>query len=803
MLLVFLTALPWSGEARAAVPATPDMPVVLGPQRTDYVLSELVADQQTARPGQTLRIGLKLVHDAGWHTYWRNPGDSGLPTLFEPSGPAGSQFGDIVWPMPERLAIGPLANYGYEGEVLLAREVRLPADLRGPARFEVHAQWLVCREVCIPGEARLGLELPLAAGADQTAPVWSSQQPLFEQAAERAPQGPALQARAQIEAGRLALALPVGLKAARAEFFPYFEALVTPAADQRLLAADAADGSQRLELTVAGDAPGLETIAEDLRGGLLVADGRPLALQLIPVNALPRAGQLISVAEVRQPSAGAGAGQSSAPGSGSLLSAVRSMTGTAAPSASAAGGGAVTAQASPGDTAAPAATTGKALTVLAMAVGGALLGGLLLNLMPCVFPVIGLKVLSFANQDTAPATRRQHALAFAAGVILSLVLLGGLLLVLRGLGQSVGWGFQLQSPVFVAAMSLLFVLIALNLFGVFEIGASLTTIESKGSGSWGHFWAGAVAVLVATPCTAPFMGGAIGFTLGAGSLETMAVFIALGVGMAAPYVLFGLFPALLRWLPRPGPWLEGLRQLLGFPMLATAIWLAWVLMLQTGADGGLRLLMAALLAGFAAWLYGRRQRRGSSSRRGWFSHAAQLALVLGVLAAGWQLRAIAQLGAAELSAASQRGTASGSAGAAIAGVNAAGQVTPSVAGRLDWQPWSNEAVAAARRDGRPVFVDFTAAWCISCQANKKLVLERDVIRDAFVAAGVVALRADWTRADPAITAELARHGRNGVPLYLYYPAGGTADPQILPELLTPETVISALAAGAPVSWLSR
>ena len=799
VLAVVLGAWP---TAHAAIPATADLPAVLGPHRSDHVVSELVADRRAIRPGEPWRIGLKLRHDPGWHTYWRNPGDSGLATLFEPTGPAGSQFGAITWPRPERLAIGPLANYGYEGDVLLARQVTVPEGVTGPARFEVHAQWLVCREVCIPGEARLALELPVATGPGQAGaePGWSADHPRFVEALANAPDADAPRlAQARIEAGRLLLDLPEGLAARQAEFFPFFEAVVTPAADQRLYAAGPTN-RQRLELVVADDAPPLDGIDVGVRGGLLVADGRLIDLKLEPASALPTAGDLLAVATVRQPSPGeGGAAQSSSGRSGSLLSALG--VSSSAPPAGAGSGTSSSAAADPAGSA--------PLGSLIFAIAGAMVGGLLLNLMPCVFPVISLKVLSFANASERPATRRRHAFAFAAGVILFLTLLASLLLAFRALGQSVGWGFQLQSPVFVAAMSLLFVLIALNLFGVFEVGARLTTIESGGEGSWGHFWAGAVAVLVATPCTAPFMGGAIGFTLGAGPFATLAVFIALGVGMALPYVLLGLVPALLRWLPRPGPWLEGFRQLLGFPMLATAVWLAWVLMLQTGADGGLRLLAAAVLVGFAAWLYGRGQRHGGSRGRGW-ALATSAALALGAVAAVWQLGMIDQLADEALSVPAQPGAAAvaGPAGGAVSGGAAgpAGQESGRAAAGaapVDWQPWSTASVEAALSAGRPVFVDFTAAWCISCQANKKIALEREGVRKAFAEAGIVALRADWTRGDPAITAELARHGRNGVPLYLLYRPGSAAAPRILPELLTPEIVISAVRDTATVGMLTR
>lgn len=779
--------------ARAAIPPSAGGPATVGPKRVDFVVASLVADRSAIRPGEPWRIGLKLDHDPGWHTYWRNPGDSGLPTLFEPGGPEAATFGPIVWPMPERLAIGPLANYGYEGEVTLAREVMLPVGWQGsgPVRFEVHAQWLVCREVCIPGEARLALDLALAPADAGATPAWSLERAGFDAAAARAPDPAAAQAAtARLADDQFELVLPKGLRAREVEFFPYFEGVLVPAADQELFALPAEAGAL-LRVRAQPDAPALEADA----AGLLVADGRPIELRLASVDTAPVVASRLAVATVKPVSAGSNQpGQAVSRPEGSLLSRFGGGTGPAAgatpgaPGNALPGGGGGAAMSSVGAAAASAAQTPAAGT-LVLALFGAVAGGLLLNLMPCVFPVIGLKVLSFASASADAGQRRRHAFAFAAGVILSLALLGGLLLLLRGLGQAVGWGFQLQSPVFVSLMALLFVLIALNLFGVFEIGTRLTTIETRGEGSWGHFLAGAVAVLVATPCTAPFMGGAIGFTLSAGVLATLAVFIALGVGMALPYVLFGLVPGLVRLLPRPGPWLEAFRQLLAFPMLATAVWLAWVLILQTGADGGLRLLIAAVLVSFAAWIYGRAQRGGGFGRTAW-ARVGAVVLVFGLVATAWQLREIDRLADEPLAATGGLALPGASQGGSLAAAEGAGYP-------VAWQPWSTAAVAAAQASGRPVFVDFTAAWCISCQANKKIALEREVVRRAFVEAEVVTLRADWTRADPAITVELARHGRNGVPLYLFY-AAGTSTPRVLPELLTPEIVVSAIA-GAPAA----
>ena len=773
---------------------------IKGAHRADHLEVALVSDRAFVRPGEAFRLGLRLAHDPGWHTYWRNPGDSGLATRFEPVIPGGMVSGPIEWPAPERIAVGPLANYGYEGETLLWRVVTVPQPWQGGphAAFTVDAQWLVCREVCIPGEARLALDLPIASGSSTpSASPWSEHRAAFERAAAAVPDRTAsVTVPAQRSADRLLIELPTTVTGRRVEFFPYFEGVVTPAADQRLVRAQAEPERRLLVMAIAPDAQA--AVPDNAAEGLLVVDGKPIELRLAWQTMLPAPGETISVATVQQPAAAVGPSITGIRPGDSLLSRVLSPGSVADPSAVAPGTGPSSAPITGSSPAAPATGQSPAVSAsLLLAAGGALIGGLLLNLMPCVFPVIGLKVLSFAASGAGSRARRRHAFAFAAGVVLSFVVLGALLLALRSVGQAAGWGFQMQSPVFVASMCLLFVAIALNLFGVFEVGARLTTIDARGQGMVGHFSAGVVAVLVATPCTAPFMGSAIGFTLGTGAIQTLLIFVALGLGMAIPYLLFGLVPGLLRLLPRPGPWLEGFRQVLAFPMLATAAWLAWVLTLQTGADGVLRLLIAAVVVGFAAWLHGRSQQRRHPGRRAGagprvWSTAAAIAMTTALGTIGWQLVVIERLATegARVDAA-DRATAP----AVSASESGTGDA-------IDWRPWSRAAVEQALDAGRPVFVDFTAAWCISCQANKKIALERDAVRRVFARAGIVALRADWTRSDPAITAELARHGRNGVPLYLYY-GGSSRTPAVLPELLTAEIVVAAVSRPLPVGMLGR
>ena len=749
---------------QAAAPAGLVDSARTGPTRVEAVEVELVAEADAVVPGQPMRLGLRIRHDPQWHTYWRNPGDSGLPTQLTLDLPAGFRAGAIEWPAPQRLFIPPLANYGYEDEIVLPVPLQVPAAIEGErVRFAGRASWLMCREVCIPGDADVALEMPVQRSGKAARSRFAA---LFEAADSRMPREK-IAARVFADGDTLSIGLPQ--RAASVEFFPYREGLLRNAEEQVL---HAVDGGVRLAVRLnedgtrqaRADAAVLAQAAE----GIVVIDGqaRELAVSVSPI-ALPAGTEIARVAGAPQTAPAPG-------GSGLDLPGLRGGAfSPGAPAAGMEGGGSAGAGLS-------SAGTAGATSLWIAALFGAI-GGLILNLMPCVFPVIGLKVLGFARHGSeGSAASRFGALAFSAGVVLSFWVLAALLLGLRAAGEAAGWGFQLQSPLFVAAMALLFVAIALNFSGVYEIGLSLTRLGQFGQGGGaashplaGSFGSGVLAVLVATPCTAPFMGSALGYTLGSTTLEALVVFTAIGVGMAAPYLLLGLFPAWLRWLPRPGRWMETFRQSLAFPMYATAAWLAWVLGQQAGIDAVLALAIGAVLLALALWLVGRFVQGGSGSRRTWTASLAVMLLALGVWTA-WPQRVAGDAPAAQ-----------------------ARQDASAVDGEvLGWQPWSRERIADALASGRPVFVDFTAAWCVSCQANKRLVLERDAIVAAMAQRGIVRLKADWTNRDPAITEELARYGRNGVPLYLLFTPGQAA-PRILPELLTTGIVMDALANVAP------
>jgi len=755
----------------------PVRPSQAAPVRVEAVEVELVTRERAVLARSTAWLGLRIRHDAHWHSYWRNPGDSGLPTRIELELPPGVTAGPLQWPAPERLFIPPLVNYGYEGEVVLPFTLSVPAGTRSPIRLRAQASWLMCRDVCIPGEAELSLVVPVI-NSDARAET-SRHAALFDRAMARLPRG-VVPAQVSAEADRLSIGLPAQLErdgqrlsADRVQFFPYHESALVHAAPQVLFELDGqgeAGVVRRLELQLSPDgrkhiAGGAEALLSAARG-VLVAGDWVVEVEPSLAQAMLSGGREISrvagAPAVSKPSATSSSiGLSSASGGGRSSAGGGLFDGALRGAPSGGEGSGLAARA--------AASTGLWFSILF-----ALVGGLILNLMPCVFPVVGLKVLSFAAPGQAPA---RSALAFSAGVLLSFWLLAAILVALRTAGVAAGWGFQLQSPAFIAAMALLFVAIGLNFAGLFEVGVGLTRLArfdappaSPQHSRLSTFGSGVLAVVVATPCTAPFMGSALGFALTASLPETFAVFSALGLGMSLPYLLLGAFPGWIRHLPRPGRWMESLRQFLAFPMFATVAWLAWVLGQQSGIDAVLGLALAAVLLALAGWIYGRFIQQAARARA--VPALFALAALASALWIGWPRDE-----------------------APVAQTPAAPGTGAILSDPAAWAPWSSELVRNLQREGRPVFVDFTAAWCVTCQVNKKVAIDRDAVVQAMLSAGVVRLRADWTRRDAAITAELARWGRSGVPLYLYFPAGGRS-PIMLPELLTEDMVLAALRGPA-------
>ena len=672
---------------------------------TEHVEAQLLAERQSAQAGKPAAVGLKLRMAEHWHTYWKNPGDSGLPTRIQWVLPEGWKAGDIQWPYPKPLPVGPLMNYGYEDEVLLVSDITPPASA-APGRYPIQAkaEWLVCKDICIPEKGELDLTLVVAATEGPVDPRAGIH---FERARNQLPvEATGWKFESALAGKSLVVRLtpPAGATAPqRIAFFPERELLIEPAAPQKL---SREGNAVRIEMKLAEP---------------------PLA----------------GVREVK----GVAVSESGWPGNGRKAIAVDAPVVASLPAAGPAAGAA-------GD-----ALGGSALVALAFA----FMGGILLNLMPCVFPVLGIKVMGFVEHAHGEArAMRLQGWIFAAGVMVSFLALAAIMLALRAGGAQLGWGFQLQSPGVVTLLAALFFVLALNLSGVFEWGAFAQSMTSSLSakGRYGDaFLAGVLATVVATPCTAPFMGAAVGFTLTQSAANALGVFAMLGVGMALPVLLLAHFPSLLRKLPRPGAWMETFKQVLAFPLYATVAWLAWVLGAQAGNDAILALLIGLVLVAMAAWMYGRWEHAHSP----WRAAVAVLFAAAGI-AVAWP---------------NPQATARGAAPVARAG-------------EIPWQEWSPERVAELTAQGRAVFVDFTAAWCVTCQVNKRVALNNAAVVAAFARADVVALRADWTRHDSRITATLSALGRNAIPVYaLYLP--GEAQPRLLPEVLTPSVVLDEIA----------
>lgn len=675
-----------------------------------HVKATLIAERTAVTPGQGMRVGLLLRHSPGWHTYWRNPGDSGLPTTVQIVAPSGWQAGDIEWPTPRRFSVAPLANFGYDGEVLLPFGVVPPAQIAGDTvTLRIKAAWLVCSDVCVPGEADLSLSLPVLPSS-----LPSAQAPLFARADAQAPQpSAAFEVVAHLDARELTLQAATTDLPRRVEFFPFESGLVANAAAHRLYRTSSGWQLRVVRPEIEPlDAAGVQRVA-----GLLVVDDTAFVLDA-PVRRAP------------------------APPASDLLASVSPL-------------GATDAHRAPGTDAA----TGSASSTRAFwgAVALAFVGGLLLNLMPCVLPVVGLKVISLAQvhgSQQAPGRRASLALSYGLGVLVTLWALVAVVLALRSAGQAAGWGFQLQSPSFVAAMALLFFVIGLALLDVFPIrGPSLA--GSSASGAGGSFLTGALGTLVATPCTAPFMAAAVGVALARPPAEALGIFTALGAGLALPVVLLLIVPGALAWLPRPGPWMQTLRHWLAFPMFASTLWLFWVLVRQTDAASVLTLGAGLVLLAAAAWTYGR---YCQASQAGRARHRLAAVVALGTLGIGVAVPAVAEHALRWIPASD-------------------------AAAQAQWEPYSEARLQALRAENRPVLVEFTADWCVICQVNKSLVLERKNTLELLAQHRVALMRADWTRRDPAITEALGALGRNGVPVYAVY-LPGQHDARLLPEALT-------------------
>ncbi len=665
-----------------------------GPVKAQHLTAELVSVSPNLAPGGTLQAGLVLTLEEHWHVYWLNAGDSGEPPHITWTLPPGITAGHMLFPIPSRLPLGPLMDFGYEDTAAFPVQLSASNSVpRGPIHLDANVTWLVCREVCIPGKAHLGLNLTVAPTAPGTSAPAQPAGALGE-ALTLIPKPLPSGAKLTINGGKsnFVFTLITGNRETDAEFYPAGQDQIANAADQDV---EPLPDGLRLRVPRSED---LKTLPAQLHGVLKLSDTEAYDVTA-PV-----------------------------------------ITGEVAPA--------------PGGKSPGVASTGS-VTILT-AIGLAFLGGIILNLMPCVFPVLFLKGLALVQSSGEERSRlRSHGLVYTIGILVSFWIIVAVLLILRAEGSQAGWGFQLQSPTFLTLLAAGIFFFALSLAGLFDIGLSLTSVGgdlAQKQGYTGSFFTGVLATIVATPCTAPLMGAAIGFALAQPAGITFAVFTALGLGLATPYLLLSFQPAWTRILPRPGAWMEIFKQLTAVIFFATVIWLTYVygaLFSGNGSQGIYRislLLACFLLLAVAGWVLGRWPARWTSTLAAILIAATALAIPL------YQPKDTT----------------------------------------LVWTPYSQQALDQARASGHPVFIDFTAAWCLSCQVNERLVLKSSDVQHEFSKNKVTLLKADWTQYDSAITKELASVNRSGVPTYVIYPAAKNATADVLPELLTKDIVLSAL-----------
>jgi thiol:disulfide interchange protein DsbD len=728
----------------------------------DRVAAELLVDASSVAPGDRVRVGVLFDLDPGWHIYWRHSGDSGLATMLSWRG-LHAEIGPTQWPAPQvfREQEGLLTTFGYENDVLLTSAAIVSGGAHGKWHLEVDVDFVACLLQCIPGHMQLTREIPVAAQGASPPPAIRDRFDLAESRLPRTPEslGVVVGARASqpsADAGDdIALVLEV-ISCAGAE--------PDPGRDCRpwTLDADFADqafvpvAASNLDLSALGLSQPPAAPREEASGFSLAFTAhafedephidRQRLRGIVPLARLDgRAHLAVDVPIV--------------PAADGADPAAFEVVAALSPSPRDEG--------HPGDGRGP---TGVGVSSLGWALVLGLLGGLILNLMPCVLPVLAIKVFGIA--DLARAERShivKHGLAYLVGVLASMAALASVVVALRAAGTAVGWGFQLQNPVFLAVVCTILVVFAMNLFGAFDItlqasGPALGSSTRSASPSR-SFFEGTLAVALATPCTAPFLGTAVGFAFASSGVVIFAVFASIGVGLALPYVLVTLIPGWARFVPRPGAWMLRLREVLGFSLLATVVWLAWVAGREVGVDAQGLLLAHLIAIAFLVWIFGTVQ-------------AAARPIATRVVAVAVVGLAVVSITALPL-APPPPGTSSG------AGLSSDG---------INWLPFDPSAVDRERAAGRPVFVDFTADWCITCKVNETVVLADEAVQEELARWKFATFKADWTLRDDEITGALAQWGRAGVPMYLVYPADPSRPPELLPELLTLDATLEALRA---------
>ena len=637
-------------------------------QPRETAITPTLIAEGPAVPGHQVELAIVMRPKPGWHGYWLNPGDAGLPMSVDWQLPAGVATGPLRYPVPTRLTIAGLMNYVYERDYALLVRLKIPADATGVIPIRAAARWLACTDkICVPEAGTIALDLPVGTGPP-------TERARFDEWRRALPRPLASPAKFALSGDRLLVAIPLPRKLTLGDpyVFPADDGPVDYAAPQKF--------RRRGDILIA-DLQRKRGEPAEFSGVLALGDGRGLEFTAQP-GAVPEGGSPVGSLDAK---------------------------------------------------------------VVLFAILGALLGGLLLNLMPCVFPILALKALALAKAGGEEGAARRDALAYTAGAVVGTGALGALLLAIRAGGSAAGWAFQLQDPRTILVLLLLVTAITLNLLRVFELPVLAGNAKPTGS-----FGTGALAAFVATPCAGPFLGTALGAALLLPPAGSVAVFAALGLGLALPFLAVAFIPALRKRLPKPGEWMVRFQRFLAIPMAATAVGCLWLLWRQDGWDAlkpGLSILVAAIVF---FGIYGRTQRSGE--RYGW---TALLGVVIAVV-----------LGVTSIP---QRSTASSR--------------VP-----LTAEPWSEARVAGHLRQNRSVFVYFTADWCLTCKANEAAAIDREAVRGVFRENGVRVLAGDWTNGEPAITRFLESRGRAGVPLYLWIEPG--KPPEELPQILTPGMLIS-------------
>ena len=674
-----------------------------------HVDAKLISEVVSVKPGSSFWVAVRLKMNDDWHTYWRNPGDSGLETTIDWNLPEGFSAKEINWPYPERIKEEPLMIFGYHDTIYLLTEISISENVTpGEAVFlKADVNWLECAEVCIPGQADVKVRLEVK---DTSPEINDRYVETFADARSKLPlTSTDWRLRAAIKDSSIVIQAeaPDWYKDELSSvfFLPYQTDIINNIAKQPFAKLGEAYQVKvplsKLDPQVPDTLKGILVTGNGWRGG-----GSENAVEII----VPLLDELTSVS------------------SGGL----------------------------------------SGLSSIWLALLFSFLGGIILNLMPCVLPVLSIKIMGFINQANEEQSKSwQHGVMFTLGVLISFWALASILLILKAGGAQLGWGFQLQSPAFLIVLSAFMFLFGLSMFGVFEIGTSLTTVGGKTqnkSGLGGSFVSGITATIVATPCTAPFMGSALGFALTQPGWVSMLVFTFIGLGMSAPYFLLTSIPALLKFVPKPGRWMESMKQFMGFLLVATVIWLLWVLGIQVGSNVVILVLFALLITAIGGWIYGRWGHLAMPQRTRIISTVIAFVLIIGA-----NLYALTN-----------------------ADKYVVTQATSGKGDGIEWEVYSEERIAEVKNSGEPIFIDFTAAWCLSCQVNEQVAFSSEEVQNKFKELGINSFKADWTSRDETITKALAKYGRNSVPLYVLYSGKTDEDPQLLPEIITPGIILEAL-----------